>query len=69
MEGVVGGHQLADRGWAVQFHDVLHGFWVSWGAGTASLKANLLQQLMAMMGEFLYEVLLDLRKSYYALGR
>ena len=49
-------------GGAVQFHDVLHGFRVSWGAGTASLEANLLQQLMVMMVEVLYEVFLDLRK-------
>ena len=29
-------------------HDVLHGFWVVCGTGTATLKSKMLQQLMAL---------------------
>ena len=32
----------------IQFHDTLHGFFTGRGNGTASLEANLPQQLMAM---------------------
>ena len=47
---------------AVKFHDVIHRFRAGRVADIASLEANLLQQLMVMMGEVLYEVFLDLRK-------
>ena len=33
---------------AVQFHDVFHDFWESWGMGTASLKYDFLQHIPAM---------------------
>ena len=56
-------------GAAVQFHDVLHGFQESRGTGAASLKAKLLQQLTEIREEVLYEVFLDLRKSYDPLNR
>ena len=56
-------------GEVVQFHDVLHGFWASWGAGTASLEAKLLQQLTAIRKEVFYEFFLDLQKAYGSLDR
>ena len=37
----------------VQLHGILHVFWVGRGMGTDSLEANLLQNLTAMMEEFL----------------
>ena len=46
------------------FHNILHGFWEGRGTGNAALEAKLLQQLMAMREEVLFEVLLDLRKAY-----
>ena len=35
-------------GLAVKFHDIMHGFRADGGAGTASLKAKVLQKMMAM---------------------
>ena len=37
-------------GAAVQFHDMLHGFWEGRGAGTAYIESKLLQQLTEMRG-------------------
>ena len=54
---------------AVKFHGVLHGFWVGWGMGTASLETKLLQQLTDMREEVLYKVFLNLRKAYDELDR
>ena len=54
-------------GTAVLFHDILHGFHAVREMGTASLEANLIQHLMEIREELLYEVFLDLRKSYNAL--
>ena len=51
----------------VDFYDTLHGFRVGRGTGNAYLKYKLLQKLMAMMEEFLYEVFMDIRKAYDAL--
>ena len=48
---------------------MLHGFQAGRGTGTASLKANILQQLIEIREEVLYEVFLNLRKAYDALGR
>ena len=52
---------------AIQFHDTLHGFQTGRGTGTASLEAKLLRQLMAMREEILYEIFLDLNKTYDSL--
>ena len=52
---------------SVDFYDTLHGFRVGRGTGNAYLKYKLLQKLMAMMEEFLYEVFMDIRKAYDAL--
>ena len=48
---------------ALQFHDVLHGLWVGRVTGTASLEAKLIQRLIEMREEVLYQILLDLRNS------
>ena len=53
----------------IAFHGVLHGFWVGCSTGTTSLEAKLLQRLMAMSYEVLYEIFLDLHKVYEALDR
>ena len=53
----------------ITFHDVLHGFRAGRGTGTATLEANLLQQLAAMREEVLYVIFLDLTKAYDALDR
>ena len=52
----------------IQFHDVLHGFRAGRGTGTATLKAKLLQHIIAMRETVLHAIFLDLRKAYYALG-
>ena len=49
---------------AVQFHDVLHGFWAGWEMGTTSLEVKFIQQLTAMREEVLYELFLDLRNAW-----
>lgn len=54
---------------AIQFHNTLHGFRTVRGTGTAYLESKMLQQLMAMREEFLYDIFLDLNKSYDALDR
>ena len=54
---------------AIQFHDTLHGFCTVRGTGTASLKANMSQHLMAKREDFLYDTFLDLYKAYDALNR
>ena len=38
---------------AVQFHDVIHGFWAGRVTGTASLKAKLIQQMSEIREEVL----------------
>ena len=53
----------------IQFHDTLHRFHTARGAGTASLKAKLLLQLMTMREEVLYDIYLDLHQAYDALDR
>ena len=54
---------------SITFHDFLHGFWAVRGTCTATLDAKLLQQLEALMEEFLYVILLDLNKEYDDLDR
>ena len=53
----------------VKFHDVLQGFRAGRGTGAASLEANILQQLILMREEILYEVLINLWKFYDDLYR
>ena len=51
----------------IQSHNTLHGFYMGRGTDTASLEYNLLQQIMDMREEFLYDILLDLHKAYKSL--
>ena len=52
---------------SITFHNLLHGFWVGRGTGTATLEAKLIQQLAALREEVLYVIFLDLHKAYDAL--
>ena len=52
---------------SITFHNFLHGFRAGRGTGTATLKANILQQLEALGEEVLYMILMELHKSYDAL--
>ena len=54
---------------SITYHDFLHGFRAGRGTGTATLEANLLQQLAALRDEVLYVIFLDLHKAYDALDR
>ena len=54
---------------SITFYDFLHGFRAGRGTGTATLEANLLQQLIALREEILYVIFLDLQKAYEALER
>ena len=54
---------------SIDFHGVLHGFWAGCGIGTTSLEDKLIHQIMSMRSEVLYEIFMDLYKSYKALGR
>ena len=54
---------------SITFHDILHGFRDGHGTGTATLKAKLIQQLVAMREEVLYVIFLDLHKAYDDLDR
>ena len=53
----------------IELHDVLHGFWMGQGVGTADLEATLLQQISAMREAVLFKILLDLQKAYDDLDR
>ena len=54
---------------SITYHEFLHGFRAGRGTGTATLEANLLQQLAALREKVLYVIFLDLHKSYNALDR
>ena len=51
----------------IQIKYTLHGFCMGTCIGTASLKAKLLQQLMALIKKVMYEIFLDTHKAYEAL--
>ena len=53
----------------IQIKYTLHGFCMGTCIGTASLKAKLLQQIKNMREEVLYEIFLDLHKTYDTLKR
>ena len=55
--------------YSVQFHDSLHGFCTGRETGTSTLKAKLLQQLIAMRNMVIHSILLDLHKAYDVLDR
>ena len=54
---------------SITYHDFFHGFWAGHGTGTATLKAKMIHQLVAMREEVLYMIFLDLNKAYDALDR
>ena len=54
---------------SIPFQDFLHGFWADCSTGTATLKANLLQQLAALREEVLYMIFLGLNKAHDVLDR
>ena len=54
---------------SITYHDFLHGFRACPGTGTATLEAELLQQLAVLREKVLYVIFLDLYKSYGALDR
>ena len=54
---------------SITYHDFLHGFRAGSGKGTATLEAELLQQLAALREEVLYVIFLDLHKACGALDR
>ena len=49
---------------AIEFHDILHGFQVKQGMGTATLEAKLLHQISGMRQEVMYKIFFDIHKSY-----
>ena len=53
----------------IDFHGVFHGFWAGHVIETTSLEVKLLHQIMDMRSEVLYEIFMDLYKSYEALNR
>ena len=56
-------------GMAITFHKIFHGFLSGIGTGNASLKSNMIQQVVAMREEVFYNIFLDLHKSYNILDR
>ena len=48
---------------AITLHDALHGFRQGRGAGTATIEANMAQQLAGIFHEPLFQVLIDVQKS------
>ena len=51
-------------GIAIKFHNALHGFQDVCRTGTASLEANMLQQLAHMREYVLYKIFLDRYNAY-----
>ena len=54
---------------SVVLHNVLHGFRVGRGKGTATLEAKLVQQLSGLAHKPLLQVLLDVQKAYDSLDQ
>ena len=52
---------------SIQFHDVLHGFWVGIGMETTIMDLKLSQELVRVDHNHLFLVLLYLRKAYYTI--
>ena len=48
---------------SITYHGALHGFRAGRGTGTATLEAQLLQQLAALRDEVLYVIFMDLTKA------
>ena len=54
---------------SVTLHNTLHGFRAGRGTGTATLEAKLVQQLVGIVHEPLFQIFLDVRKAYDSLDR
>ena len=54
---------------SITLHDALHGFIQGRGMGTATIEANLAQQLVGIVHEPLLQVFIDMKKSYDFLDR
>ena len=54
---------------SIKFHDVLHKFRALRGTGTATLEVKILQKIVGMQQEFLYDIFVDLQKDYGMLDR
>ena len=54
---------------SINYHNLLHGFWVGCGTDTTTLEAKLLLKLAALREEVLYVIFLDLHKAYGTLDR
>ena len=54
---------------SVVFHNSMHGFREGRGMETATLKANLAQQLSGLAHETLFQVFLDICKAFDSLDR
>ena len=54
---------------AIQYHKILHELHTDRGTGTAYLEAKMLQKLIEMSDDILYEIFLDMNKAYYVLER
>ena len=52
---------------SIQVHDDLHGFLAGRGTGTTTIKAKMIQQIIATRETFPHSIFLDLRKAYDAL--
>ena len=59
-------HRVMD---SITFHNFLHGLRAGRVTGTATLEANMLQQIAALKEEVLYIIFLDLHKAYDSLDR
>ena len=53
----------------IVFHGVLRRFWSIRGTGTASFEAKLIHKLMAMRGEVMCAISMEMHKMYDALDR
>ena len=53
----------------VVLHDALHGFREGWGTGTATLEANMDQQLAGIAHKPPFRVFLDIHKAYDSVYR
>ena len=53
----------------ILLHDVLHGFLHERGVGTAIMEAKMEQQIVGIVHEPLFQILLDIRKAYNSLDR
>ena len=53
----------------IEFHNALHGLRSGRGSVTATFEAETLQQIFGMLQKPLYDIFLDLYKTYVALYR